>query len=178
MVVTDANGDSATDAAVTDVTGVTAVSVGSDGLTGGTLREAINAANTSVAATEIIRLATGPTRSGLPGTDNGINPFATADWDAGDLDIAKQNGVIVIEGGSTDATQTVIDADGVYRVFQIMPNSEVIFRNLTITGGLVTDTNEAGGGLRNEDGVVTLENVILRDNTVGAGNEDRRGGGF
>jgi len=178
VVATDNNGNSATDMAATEVTKVATVTLTSDGLSGGTLREAIIAANTSTAAVDIVRLAIGTYTLSLAGSDSGTNPFSTTDWTGGDLDIAKQNGVIVIAGGSPDASQTVIDAAGVHRVFQILPNSKVVFRNLTLAGGLVTDTTEAGGGFRNDDGIVTLENVIIRDNVVGLANQDRRGGGF
>jgi hypothetical protein len=91
---------------------------------------------------------------------------------AGDLDITKRFSQLVITGATANAADTVIDQGNSDRVFQIFQSADVVFRDLTISGGDIADH---GGGIRNDNGTMTLDNVILSNNrTTG----DRHGGGF
>lgn len=101
-----------------------------------------------------------------------ISPDSINDNDTGDLDISPINrgALFLIEG--TDATNPpIIDANGLDRVFRI-DNSDnmVTLRNLIIRGGklTMTDTDTAlkiGAGISNQ-GVLSLENVVIEDNQI------------
>ena len=77
----------------------------------------------------------------------------------GDLDI-RQDLRIFGQG----AGQTVIDADGLERVFQIFGGVTVHISDVTITGGAVVGS-EDGGGIRS-GGDLTLENVVVSNNST------------
>jgi hypothetical protein len=97
---------------------------------------------------------------------------------SGDLDLAGN-----ITSGATDFTiegsgpgRTIIDGGGVDRVFHIGAGKNVTIRNLTIRGGDATQNIDVpldeGGGIRNSDGALTLENIVI---TL---NKGRSGGGI
>ncbi len=142
-----------------------------DGTGATTLRGAIITANSST-TDDTIMLGNGTFTLTLNGGGG------TAGQNAGDLDIWKQEGTLIIDG--MGAGTTFIDASALAndRVFEIHTGAEVIFRDLTITGG---DLTTHGGGLRINNANVTFENVIIEGNKttgVSGDNHGRRGAGF
>ncbi|MDF1813217.1 MAG: autotransporter-associated beta strand repeat-containing protein, partial [Verrucomicrobiales bacterium] len=96
-----------------------------------------------------------------------------------DYDITKTNGAVVIQGNG--AANTIIDGNGVDRVFDIRPGASVIFEELTIQGGetTLTDGNsEHGGGVKNEGGIGIFHNVDIINNRAAAGTNAGQGGGI
>ncbi len=79
---------------------------------------------------------------------------------SGDLDISDN---LTIIGAGTE--QTFIDAAELDRVFHVLPGARLNLKNLTIRGGNALE----GGGLLSQAGFVTLENVVVRDNTADLG---------
>jgi len=124
-----------------------------------TLRAAVEEAN-GLPGEDIIVLGSGTYRLTLAGR----NEDAAA---TGDLDITDS--VQIIGAG---ADKTIIDADGLDRVFDIHgSNTRIILSDLTISHG-----NEGqGAGIRNR-GNLTLNRVILRDNRTGGNTSNHRGG--
>lgn len=128
------------------------------------LREAIRAANTDAA---VDGCAAGS------GTDTIIVPAGNYVFDAGlgttgedlalygDLDIRQD---VTITGAGR--TQTIIDANGVDRVFQTFLPADVTLAGLTITGG---DAHDAAGGGIYAGGTLALSNVRVTGNTTGPG---------
>ncbi|WP_152099373.1 choice-of-anchor Q domain-containing protein [Lacipirellula parvula] len=108
------------------------------------LREAIAIASEAVGVTEIVFA------SGLTGT----------------IELAL--GALVLSNDVTingpDAEKLVIDAGGLSRVFTINAGTEVTISGLTVTGGGNVST---GGGILN-NGVLTLESVVVSGNTTTA----------
>jgi hypothetical protein len=117
----------------------------------------------------------------------------------GDLNLTSARHRWILQGaGSSGDNATVIDAGQLQdRVFQIVtPGTQVVFRDLVIQGGLAQDdgsdgalvgtTDALGGGVLNNLGDVTLDNVVLRDNvarggdvaSLGVAGHNARGGGF
>jgi hypothetical protein len=112
----------------------------------------------------------------------------------GDLDLNQTSHRWILQGvGSA----TVIDASQLQdRVFQIVSfGTQVVFQDLVIQGGLAQDdgtegalpgtTDALGGGIFNNGGDVTLDNVVLRNNVAKGGiglfaraGYNARGGGF
>ena len=89
------------------------------------------------------------------------------DNESGDLDIYQTDAQIIIEGES--AASTVIDANGLDRVFHIRNTAWVDLRNLTITGGhteIPTDPFAYGAGIYNDGSDLTLDSVIIENNSV------------
>ena len=159
------------------------------------LREAIIAANKN-GANDTINLKTGTYT--LSVANSGGQENAALE---GDLDISNDPTMNARTHAVTSHTLTIvgkgagvtfIDAAGIDRVFQIAPGSTVVFRNLTIKGGLATDdgTSSAsgtgaahGGGILMDGAKVTLDNVQLTgnnakgtDGTDESNNPDTRGG--
>jgi len=131
------------------------------------LREAILAANTNSQVdacspggeSDLILLPAG----GYLLTITGIDDTALA----GDLDIL---GDLVIRGESN--LSSIVDGDGIDRVFHIAESAVVQFEHLTIQNGNETSSLLGGGGILNEYGTLTLMNVILQNNytsSVGGG---------
>ncbi|MEC7556086.1 MAG: choice-of-anchor Q domain-containing protein [Planctomycetota bacterium] len=83
----------------------------------------------------------------------------------GDLDVRQ--GLTIIGAG---AGETIVDADGLERVFQIFGGVAAEFHGLTITGGSVVGS-EDGGGIRNA-GDLRLVDVVVTGNSA----EDSGGG--
>jgi hypothetical protein len=86
--------------------------------------------------------------------------------------------------GSGAANSAVINAAANQRVFQIGAGANVAFANLTIQGGVATDsgnpeeTNEArDGGILDQGGNVSLNNVVVQSNQALGGSGDSAGGG-
>ena len=144
------------------------------------LRGAIIAANGNVSANPVIINLQPATTYNLTRT-NATQENASA---TGDLDITTSlHPVTIVGGGSSGPSATIIDAAGLNtgnfrdRVFHITKSGvTVIFRNLVIrngkaaddgTGGASTNptaqnTNRAGGGILNNGGSLTLDNVIVQ----------------
>ncbi|MBN2146627.1 MAG: CSLREA domain-containing protein, partial [Anaerolineales bacterium] len=121
------------------------------------LREAIIAANAN-AETDTISLGAGTYELALAGSDD--NAYV------GDLDVTKP---LTITGLGPD--QTIIDANDIDRVFDLLYNAgTIVFSDLTITGG---NSATFCGGILTGTGVnLTLTNVTVRENqatTVGGG---------
>jgi hypothetical protein len=146
----------------------------------GSLRADIIAANSNGQDNTII-LQQGHYLLTLPNTAGQENAAAT-----GDLDLTSGGHTITIQGVGADAT--VVDAGGIDRVFQVIGNVTVVFSNLTITGGRATDDGTAGtasfgtasdgGGILNNGGNVTLNQVLLQGNlAVGGVNMNGSGTG-
>jgi hypothetical protein len=104
----------------------------------------------------------------------------------GDLDLTGRGHTVTFIGRGA---ATVINANHLDRVFQVFPGVHVVFRNLTITGGLARDdgtagaaagtTDALGGGLLSQGGTVTLERVRVTGNAaVGANGHNGQGGGL
>jgi hypothetical protein len=117
----------------------------------------------------------------------------------GDLNLTQADHRWVIQGaGSSGTNATVIDASQLLdRVFDIVtPGTQVVFRDLVIQGGLAQDdgsdgalagsTDARGGGILNNGGAVTLDNVVVQNNVVRGGDaalratpgHNAQGGGF
>ncbi|HEX4145357.1 MAG TPA: choice-of-anchor Q domain-containing protein [Pirellulales bacterium] len=89
----------------------------------------------------------------------------------GQLDINNANHTLLIIGaGSTGPNPTIIDQTAADRLFQIESGVTVVFENLEIKGGTaVTDaggkfTAAEGGGILNNGGNVTLNDVLVDHN--------------
>lgn len=144
------------------------------------LRGAIIAANADVSADpSIINLQPATTYSLTLTNAAQENAAAT-----GDLDITTSlHTVTIVGGGSTGPNASVIDAAGLNvgtshdRAFQINgPGVTVVFQDLVIQNGQAADDgvsgastnpasqngNRAGGGILNNGGSLTLDNVIVR----------------
>lgn len=128
------------------------------------LREAVHAANQSVADDEII-LSAGVYELTQEGRDEEKN-------DTGDLDIG---GNLVIRGAGI--FDTIIDGNRIDRVFDVDPslnNVRVEFVDLAVING---DADGNGGGIQNR-GTLTLTRVSVNDNFVtgfGGGIDNRDG---
>ncbi|HEY2932073.1 MAG TPA: choice-of-anchor Q domain-containing protein, partial [Acidobacteriota bacterium] len=145
-----------------------------------TLRSAIAAANADVSANPVVINLT------IPGTYNLTLTNATQENAAatGDLDITTTlHTVTIAGGGSSGPNATIIDAAGLNtgsfrdRAFHITgSNVTAIFQDLVIQNGQAADdgtsgvstnpatqnSNRTGGGILNNGGSVTLDNVIVR----------------
>jgi autotransporter-associated beta strand protein/predicted outer membrane repeat protein len=137
------------------------------------LREAILAANAAgtPAGNVVITFDSAVTTVTL------ANAVAVTDENAavnGDLDITKTNGTIHIIGNGIGVT--TISGGGIDRVFDIMANAEIVFKDLKITGGDTT-ISDHGAGFRNLGGTVVMQNVDLSGNDA-TRTSDNVGGGF
>jgi hypothetical protein len=116
----------------------------------------------------------------------------------GDLNLTQASHRWVIQGaGSSGDQATIIDASQLQdRVFEVVnPGIQVVFQHLVLQGGLAQDngadgavagqSDALGGGLLNNGGVVTLNDVVLQNNLARGGDASRgaaghsaRGGGL
>ena len=129
------------------------------------LREAIIAAN-AAGGTNTIDLPAGTYTLTLAGGDE--NAAAT-----GDLDITHGN--LTISGAGSDTT--IIDGGGIDRVFQIIGSStNVTIHDVTMRNGNLP-TGQHGGAILN-NGVLTLNSVIITGNTVNGTASSDVGGGI
>ncbi|MGH2522408.1 MAG: choice-of-anchor Q domain-containing protein, partial [Anaerolineales bacterium] len=71
---------------------------------------------------------------------------------------------LVILGHGPD--QTIIDANGLDRVFHIHPGAEVIIKGVTIRGGSVSGS---GGGILNEGRLVLIDSIVQSNTSTGDG---------
>ena len=91
-----------------------------------------------------------------------ILPFGGDDETTGDLDITRST---TIEGAG--APTTIVDGNGIDRVFFVSPSITVTISGLTIRNGLKAGGG-GGGGMLN-DGTLTLSSCIVSGNTAGTG---------
>ncbi len=124
-----------------------------DSTDSGSLRHAIIQANNS-AEDDVINLVEGTYTLSLEGRKED-------EAETGDLDITSGD-VITIKGVGND--KTIIDAQQLDRVFDVLGESTLILEDLTITGGAALLRWEGGGGVRVKDGNLTLKNVHVFDN--------------
>ncbi len=116
-----------------------------------TLRAAVLEANASAGAA-VVRLPAGAYPLSTAGAEE--DQSAT-----GDLDIA---GDFSLSGDGSDLT--VVDASGLDRVLHVLSGA-VHVSGVTFTGGFTDANRPGGGGLRVEEGaVLTLTDVVVRDN--------------
>ena len=136
------------------------------------LREAIQAANTDGpvdactpgSGSDTILVPSGTYILTIPGANEDGNQ-------TGDLDI---RGDLVIQGEG--ASSTIVDGDGLDRVFDIFSGLELEFSDITATHGYVY--NSVGAGVWNWDSDITLNRVVLAENTVVTGGSGVGGGGL
>jgi hypothetical protein len=140
----------------------------SDGVGVGTLRNAILQSNTNGQNNTII----------LSAGTYGLSAFA-----GGELLVVPSGHTETIQGAG--AKVTTITANQIDRVFEVLGAGNVIFKNLTITGGLATNSGSVGGpaalggGLLNNGGTVTLDHVVVSGNQARAtAGNDAQGGGI
>jgi hypothetical protein len=111
----------------------------------------------------------------------------------GDLNLTQPSHRWIIQGAGS---ATIIDASQLQdRVFQIVnPGTQVVFQDLVIQGGLAQDdgsdgalagsTDALGGGIFNNAGNVTLDNVVVQNSMARGGDapsgtgHNALGGGF
>jgi VCBS repeat-containing protein len=142
------------------------------------LRAAIMEAN-ALAGADTIQVPAGTFNLTIPGTYE--DAAAT-----GDLDVTDT--LTIIGAGRTS---TVINGGGLDRVFQVLrtnfqnPAPSLTLSALTITGGRSPDfgpaspspTPDGGGGVFNSFAVLTLDDVVVSNNTTGFGHFGGSGGG-
>jgi hypothetical protein len=146
------------------------------GLGSGSLRDAVLQFNADTGTgDDIIQLLAGTYTLTIP---NAGGHHETAGL-TGDLNLTQTSHRWIIQG---TGPSTIIDASQLQdRVFQIVnPGTQVVFQNLVIQGGLAQEdgtdgalrgtTDALGGGLLNNGGDVTLDNVILQNNTAQGAN--------
>jgi len=115
-----------------------------------TLRAAIQQANALPGADRILVAVAGTYTLTLPGDMEDISA-------TGDLDITDD---VVISG--LNPTDTIVDADGLDRVFHILGGT-VQIQSMTIRGG-VAPFGEYGGGILIFNATATLTDVVVRNN--------------
>src|SRR5262245_37040231 len=144
----------------------------------GSLRAAIVAANIDSGTDPYtINLGAGTYALTIKNTAGQENAAAT-----GDLDITSTAHKLIIQGqGTTGPNATIIDASLLKdRVFQIVNSgTQVELDNLVIKGGLAQEdgtagtaagtTTAEGGGILNNGGTLTLDNVVLNSNKAQGG---------
>jgi len=145
------------------------------GLGSGSLRDAVLQFNADTGtADDTIQL--------LPGTYSltirNVNGRHETAGLTGDLNLTQTSHRWIIQGAGPS---TIIDASQLRdRVFQIVnPGAQVVFRDLVITGGLAQDdgsngalagtTDALGGGIFNNGGDVTLDDVVVQNNVARGG---------
>lgn len=79
----------------------------------------------------------------------------------GDLDITDTNGTITLNGAGKSST--IIDANGIDRVLEVVPEASLVLNNLTVTGGALGAAS--GAGIENF-GTLELSHVSVSYNTI------------
>src|SRR5271157_81483 len=173
----------------TVLSSITPTTFADGGAGSGSLRAAIIADNADPGtATDTINLNSG-TYSLTLQNPGGVQENAAV---TGDLDITSTAHTLIIKGqGTSGPGATIIDASTLLdRVFQIVkPGTQVELDGLVIKGGLAQDDGTAGaaagstiaegGGILNNGGNLTLNDVVIANNTAqGGAGQDARGGGL
>jgi hypothetical protein len=152
------------------------------GLGSGSLRDAVLQFNADTGTDDdIIQLEAGTYALTIP---NVGGRHETAGL-TGDLNLTQTSHRWIIQGAGPS---TIIYGQFQDRVFQIVnPGTQVVFQDLVIEGGLAQDdgsdgavagtTDALGGGILNNGGEVTLENVVVQNNVARGGDAtiDRNG---
>ena len=171
---------------------ITPTTFADSGLGSGSLRDAVLQFNSDTGTDDdIIQL--------LPGTYSltirNVNGRHETAGLTGDLNLTQTSHRWIIQGAGPS---TIIDASQLQdRVFQIVnPGTQVVFQDLTLTGGLAQDngsdgavagtTDALGGGILNNGGDLALDNVVVQNNvarggdaaSLGAPGHGAWGGGF
>ncbi|HKQ99532.1 MAG TPA: Calx-beta domain-containing protein [Pyrinomonadaceae bacterium] len=83
----------------------------------------------------------------------------------GELLVTKN---LTIDGPDSAANRVTINGNNASRVFHIQPGKTVTLRELTVTGGFASGSfpADSGGGILNELGTLTLNNMTLSSNTA------------
>ena len=137
------------------------------------LRQAIQMANAS-GQDCLIQLQAGTYTLTLANTQGHVS-----DASSGDLNITDSGHAVTIRGQGPSAS--IVNANGIDRVFQVSNGANAEFRKLTIEGGLAQDdgavgalpgtTESEGGGLLIQDGgQVTLSHVWVENNRASGAN--------
>ncbi|MEM9150399.1 MAG: Hint domain-containing protein [Cyanobacteria bacterium P01_F01_bin.3] len=134
---------------------------------GTSLREAIIQAN---AAAEDTTITLGAGTYTLSLTGRSEDAAAT-----GDLDITNSDTTITIQGAGEDVT--IIDADTIDRVFDVLNGATLILKDLTVTGGEVVDSDP---GIRDGAGILVRaeSSVEIESSTITANSAVNDGGGI
>jgi hypothetical protein len=145
------------------------------GLGSGSLRDAVLQFNADTGtADDIIQLQAGTYSLTIP---NVGGRHETAGL-TGDLNLTETSHRWIIQGAGPS---TIIDASQLQdRVFQIVnPGTQVVFQDLVIQGGLAQDdgsdgalagsTDALGGGILNNGGDLTLDDVVVQNNVARGG---------
>ena len=167
---------------------ITPTTFADGGLGSGSLRDAVLQFNADTGtADDTIQL--------LPGTYSltirNVNGRHETAGLSGDLNLTQTSHRWIIQGAGPS---TIIDASQLQdRVFQIVnPGTHVVFQDLVIQGGLAQDngadgalagsTDALGGGILNNGGNLTLDNVVVQNNVARGGMNfdgyNARGGGL
>ncbi|MEQ8786593.1 MAG: GEVED domain-containing protein [Pirellulaceae bacterium] len=131
------------------------------------LRAAVVAANANADEVNTFNLGVGIYRLSVANSAGQENLAAE-----GDLDLTGMGRTYVFQGSGIGVS--IIDAAALDRVFHVFSGVNLVLRDLSVTGGLAVDDGAAGrlpgesdargGGLLNDGGTVTLEDVVLIGN--------------
>jgi hypothetical protein len=142
----------------------------------GSLRDAVISANADTGTTtDTIKLQAGTYTLSIANVSGQQENAAQT----GDLDLTSTTHKLIIEGvGSTGSNPTIIQATSglLDRVFQTFSGTNVEIKDLVIEGGLALDDGTAGaipgttipegGGILNDGGKLTLDKVVVQDNSA------------
>lgn len=156
---------------------ITVTSTGDSGAC--TLRGAITAVNNHDSSTACGAVASGtnPTTINLP-----ANTYAIT----GQLQIAAGANAAIVGGNLNFPEQTVIDAGGASRVFEVLSGGTLSLSGVEVTGGRTADGADAisagsgggaaanGGGILNH-GTLTLDHAVVDANFTGRGGRGANG---
>jgi CSLREA domain-containing protein len=118
-----------------------------------TLRAAVQEANNLAGPDDVFIAGSGTITLTIAGA--GENAAAT-----GDLDVTDDLAV----NGSGQA-ETIVDADGLDRVFHVLGSASLEIVDMTLRGGVAS----GGGAIECEEGSLTVDSVILEKNEASAG---------
>lgn len=124
------------------------------------LREAITAANSDTLEDHVIIIPSGTITLALTNVSGDEDLNAT-----GDLDITNTASTITITGAGSGST--IIDANGIDRIFEVRDNTTVTIEDLTIQGGDIQ--SGTGGGIQLLAANLTLNGVVVQNNTITSG---------
>jgi CSLREA domain-containing protein len=125
---------------------------------GCTLREAINAANTTTGVADTINF--------------NLGSAATITLTSAQLPPITDGTELTIDGGSADIT---ISGDNQYRVFEVGSDAKLTVSNLTVANS--GDATALGGGIYNGGGTLEVSNTTLSGNSSDGGGGIFNGGG-
>ena len=141
--------------------------------TGDSLRDAIIAANAAAPDPVTIILGSGTYRMEIPAVVDPASTFPFPDASSGCTSVSHASGWSDASTGDFDitgnvtilgdaTTQTILDAEGLDRVFKVSPQGSLTLKDLTVTGG-VSRPDQGGGGILSA-GQLELDHVNLSGN--------------